>query len=201
MIRIAIVEDQTLFLGALTSLLDLEEDFQIVGKASNGKLALQMLDACQPDLIITDIEMPEMSGIDLATQLSADGHPAKVLIVTTFGRVGYLQRAIAAGVSGYVLKDTPSEELANIVRKVMVGTIYISPELRENPDKIISDPLSKREREILQLVEMGLSNSEIASKLQKATGTIRNNLHEATQKIGCRNRIEAARISRKNGWL
>ena len=201
MIRVLVVEDQALFLGALASLIDLETDFEIVGKAKNGKAAYQMVETCQPDLIITDIEMPEMSGIDLALRLKLAGRKYKILIVTTFGRSGYLQRALDAGVNGYVLKDTPSEQLAAIVRKVMAGTIYVSPELRGRPETLVEDPLSEREREILRLVEIGLSNGEIAEKLQKATGTIRNNLHEATQKIGCRNRIEAARISRSNGWL
>lgn len=201
MIQILIVEDQALFLGALAGLIDLESDFKVVGKAKNGKAAYQMIETCQPDLIITDIEMPEMSGIDLAMQLKPMARKPKVLIVTTFARSGYLQRALDAGVHGYVLKDTPSDELAAIIRKVMSGARYISPELRERPETMIEDPLSEREREILRLVEVGLSNGEIAEKLQKATGTIRNNLHEATQKIGCRNRIEAARISRSNGWL
>ena len=201
MIRILVVEDQVLFLGALAGLIDLESDFTIVGRAQNGKIAYDMIEDCHPDLIITDIEMPEMSGIDLAIQLQSIEQKPKLLIVTTFARAGYLQRALDAGVSGYVLKDTPSEELAEIVRKVMSGTTYISPELRERPETLIEDPLSEREREILRLVEVGLSNAEIAEKLRKATGTIRNNLHIATQKIGCRNRIEAARISRSNGWL
>ena len=201
MIRILVVEDQVLFLGALAGLLDLEPDFMVVGRAENGKIAYDMIEVCRPDLIITDIEMPQMSGIDLAMQLKSMAEKPKLLIVTTFARAGYLQRALDAGVNGYVLKDTPSEELAAIVRKVMFGTTYVSPELRERPETLIEDPLSEREREILRLVEVGMSNAEIAQKLRKATGTIRNNLHVATQKIGCRNRIEAARISRSNGWL
>ena len=201
MIRILVVEDQKLFLGALANLIDLEDDFKVIGTAENGKQALEMIASHQPDLIVTDIEMPEMSGIDLTQKLRDDGHKTQIVIVTTFGRTGYLNRALAAGVNAYVLKDTPSNEFANIIRKVTAGEQYVSPELRERPENAIQDPLSPREREILRLVERGLSNSEIGEQLQKATGTIRNNLHEAMQKTGCRNRIEAARHARINGWL
>ena len=201
MIRILVAEDQKLFLGALANLIDLEDDFQVIGKAENGKLAIEMIDSHKPDLVVTDIEMPEMSGIDLALALRATGNKARILIVTTFGRTGYLNRALEAGVDGYVLKDTPSDEFAKIIRKVVAGNQYVSPELREKPANITKDPLSQREREILRLVDIGMSNAEIGEKLQKAAGTIRNNLHEAMQKTGCRNRIEAARHARMNGWL
>ena len=201
MIRVLVVEDQKLFLGALANLIELESDCTVVGKAENGKQALTLIDICKPDLVITDIEMPEMTGIEL-TELIKEKHcHIRVLIVTTFGRKGYLGRALGAGVDGYILKDTPSEEFANIIRKIAAGKKYVSPELRERSADGSNTPLSIREREILKLVELGLSNPEIGKKLNKSPGTIRNNLHEVTQKIGCRNRIEAARFARQNGWL
>jgi two-component system response regulator DesR len=201
MIHILVVEDQKLFLGALANLIDLEDDLNVVGKAENGKDALALLDTHHLDLVVTDIEMPEMTGLELATNIKKRGLDTRILIVTTFGRNGYLSRAIEADVDGYVLKDTPSEEFTKIIRKIMSGEKYISPELRHRYSDEHVTRLSPREREILRLVEQGLSNAEIGKKLNKAAGTIRNNLHEVTQKTGCRNRIEAARLARQNGWL
>ncbi len=201
MIRILVAEDQKLFLGAIAHLIDLEDDFSVIGKAENGAIAYEMVEQHKPDLMITDIEMPELSGIELTTKLRTAGYEIPILIVTTFGRRGYLNRALSAGVNGYILKDTPSDEFSKIIRNINAGSSYVSPELRQRPEKMVEDPLSPREREILKLVELGLSNAEIGEKLQKATGTIRNNLYEATQKTGCRNRIEAARYARINGWL
>lgn len=197
MIRILIVEDQALVLGAIASLLALESDFTVVGTAPNGRVALEMLAECWPDLVVSDIEMAEMSGIDLAQHLQQKG--IAVVMVTTFARPGYLQRALAAGVRGYLLKDTPSRELARIIRRVMAGERVIDPQLGDLSQA--DDPLSDRDRELLRLAEQGHSNKTIARLLDKAPGTIRNHLSEVLQKLDAVNRIDACRIARQMGWL
>jgi two-component system response regulator DesR len=201
MIRIVIAEDQSLVLGALAALLDLEEDFEVVGRATDGKSALALVLSLRPDILVSDIEMPELSGIDVAARLKAKASPTHVLIVTTFGRPGYLRRALDAGVRGYLLKDGPSAVLASAVRKIVAGGRAIAPELAETIWDGIPDPLTERERAVLRLAAEGRSNRAIASVLDLSPGTVRNYLSEAAQKLGAANRIEAARIARTNGWL
>jgi two-component system response regulator DesR len=201
MIRIVIAEDQSLVLGALAALLDLEEDFEVVGRATDGKSALALVLSLRPDVLVSDIEMPELSGIDVAGRLKAEASPTQVLIVTTFGRPGYLRRALDAGVRGYLLKDGPSAVLASAVRKIVAGGRAIAPELAETIWDGIPDPLTERERAVLRLAAEGRSNRAIASELDLSPGTVRNYLSEAAQKLGAANRIEAARIARTNGWL
>lgn len=201
MIRILVVEDQALVLGAIASLLSLESDFEVVGTAGDGHKALDMLNACRPDLVVSDIEMAGMGGIDLARHLQSEAPSVRVLIVTTFARPGYLERALAAGVRGYLLKDTPSRDLAVAIRRIMAGERVIDPQLAGVRPDDAADPLSDRERDILRLVELGHSNKAIADLLDKAPGTIRNHLSEAIQKIGAGNRIEASRMARQMGWL
>jgi two-component system response regulator DesR len=201
MIRIVIAEDQSLVLGALAALLDLEEDFEVVGRATDGASALALALSIRPDVLVSDIEMPELSGIDVAARLKAEGSPTRVLIVTTFGRPGYLRRALEAGVRGYLLKDGPSAVLASAVRNVVAGGRAIAPELADTIWDGIPDPLTERERAVLRLAAEGRSNRAIASALTLSPGTVRNYLSEAAQKLGAANRIEAARIARANGWL
>ena len=201
MIRIAIAEDQALVLGALAALLDLEDDLQVVGRASDGQKALELVLALQPDVLVSDIEMPVLSGIEVAAQLKAQRASTRVLIVTTFGRAGYLRRALEAGVRGYLLKDAPSAELAAAVRTVAGGGKAISRQLAEAVWDTPADPLSERERAILRLAEEGRSNRAIAEALDLSAGTVRNYLSEAAQKLGAANRVEAGRIARSNGWL
>ena len=201
MIRIVIAEDQGLVLGALVALLDMEPDLQVVGRASDGRRALELVRALKPDVLVSDVEMPELSGVEVAAQLQAERSPARVLIVTTFGRTGYLRRALNAGVRGYLLKDAPSAELAAAVRTVAAGGKAISPHLAEAVWDAPADPLNERERAILRLAEEGRSNQAIASALGLSAGTVRNYLSEAAQKLGAANRIEAGRIARSNGWL
>lgn len=200
MIRIIIAEDQSLLRGALASLLSLEDDIEVVAQASDGAQALALVEQHAPDVLLTDIEMPHASGIDVARKLKESNSPTKVMIVTTFARPGYLERARAAGVLGYVLKDAPSESLADSLRKVANGQLVIEQGLAEAA-WASPDPLSDREREILRLAEQGQSNKKIAQQLYLSAGTVRNYLAEATQKLGASNRIEAARIARDNGWL
>jgi two-component system, NarL family, response regulator DesR len=200
-IRIVIAEDQGLVLGALAALLDLEPDLEVVGRAADGRQALDMVLTLRPDVLVSDIEMPQLSGIEVAAQLQAARASTRVLIVTTFGRAGYLRRALDAGVRGYLLKDVPSAELASAVRTVAAGGKAVSPHLAETVWDAPADPLSERERAVLRLAEEGRSNQAIASALGLSAGTVRNYLSEAAQKLGAANRIEAGRIARSNGWL
>ncbi len=200
MIRIVIAEDQSLLRGAIATLLSLENDIEVLGQASDGLQALDLVRQHEPDILLTDIEMPNASGIDVATQLKQFGSKTKVMIVTTFARPGYLERARSAGVMGYVLKDAPSESLAESLRKVAKGQLVIEQGLAESA-WASPDPLSDRERDILRLAEKGSTNKEIADVLHLSAGTVRNYLAEATQKLGANNRIEASRIARENGWL
>ena len=200
MIRIVIAEDQSLLRGALSSLLGLEPDIEVVAEAGDGEDALAKVDAHDPDVLVADIEMPSMTGLDAAEALRERQSRTKVLIVTTFARPGYLQRALQAGVLGYVLKDAPSEDLADAVRKVAGGQRAVAPELAEQA-WAQSAELTDREREILRLVEAGRTNKEIARALDLSPGTVRNYLAEAASKLGAANRIEAFQMARNNGWL
>ena len=201
MIRVVIAEDQGLVLGALAALLGLETDVEVVGRAVDGVQAVDLTLALDPDVLISDIEMPGLSGIEVAARLKAAAARTRVLIVTTFGRPGYLRRALDAGVRGYLLKDAPSAVLAEAVRQVAAGGRVIAPELAEAVWDADPDPLSDRERTILRLAEEGRSNRDIADALSLSPGTVRNYLSEAAQKLGAGNRIEAGRIARQKGWL
>jgi len=200
MIRILIAEDQSLLRGALASLLGLEADFDIIAQAKDGTSALRQIQRLKPDVLVTDIEMPGLTGIELAEQVRRKFPQTRVMIVTTFDRPGYLKRAMDAGVTGYILKDAPSDQLANAIRTVASGRRAVAPELAAAAWSV-SDPLNDREREILRLAEAGKTNRDIGELLNLSTGTVRNYLAVATQKLGAGNRIEAFTIARKNGWL
>ncbi|MBA6232493.1 MAG: two-component system response regulator DesR [Colwellia sp.] len=200
MIKILIAEDQSMVLGALSALLDMEDDFEVVEKAKNGKDALAKSQQQPIDIILTDIEMPCMTGIELAQELQKKNHPAKVMILTTFARGGYLRRAMAAGVKGYLLKDAPSDSLADAVRKIHAGKVIVAPELVTEA-WAAEDPLGDNERKILRFSLEGHSTKEIAELICLSAGTVRNYLSEVTSKLGAKNRIEAARIAKQKGWL
>lgn len=200
MIRIIIAEDQSLLRGALATLLDLEPDIEVVAQAADGEEAVALTADHDPDVLVADIEMPSMTGLDAAEALRRAGSRTRVLIVTTFARPGYLQRALQAGVLGYVLKDAPSQDLADAVRKVANGQRAVAAELAEQAWAHSAD-LTAREREILLLVEAGRTNKEIARALELSPGTVRNYLADAAAKLGAANRIEAFQIARSNGWL
>lgn len=200
MIRVVIVEDQGLVLGALAALLDLEEDIDVVATAADGKEALEKIREVQPDVVLTDIEMPGMTGLELLLAVKDQKIPCRVIIVTTFGRSGYLRRALEGGASGYLLKDTPSDELAEAVRRVHQGLRAVAPELAAQAWSE-PDPLTDRERQVLRLAGDGLSTAKIAQELHLSEGTVRNYLSEAIGKLGAANRTEAARLARKQGWL
>lgn len=199
-IRVVIAEDQALVLGALSALLELEADIEVVGQARSGREALAVLGDRAADLLLTDIEMPGMSGLELADVVQREHPQVRVIIVTTFGRAGYLRRALNAGVSGYLLKDAPAAELADAIRRVHAGGRAVAPELAIEAWGE-DDPLSGRERQVLRLAAEGRSGAEIAGTLHLSEGTVRNYLSEAIGKLGAANRIDAARIARRKGWL
>lgn len=198
-IRVVLAEDQTMVLGALAALLEMEGDISVVAQACNGKEALEAVLTHRPDVFITDIEMPEMSGLDVAGVLK--NHPTtRVIIVTTFARTGYLRRALDAGAAGYILKDRPVQDLAKAVRRVHQGLRVIDPELATEAWGE-PDPLTERERQVLRLAAEGATTSDIAAHLGLSKGTVRNYLSEAISKLGAANRVEAGRIAREKGWL
>ena len=201
MIRVVIAEDQALVLGALAALLGLEADLEVAGRARNGEEALALCRALAPDIVLTDIEMPLMTGIELAAALKEAMAPCKVIIVTTFARAGYLRRALAAGVRGYLLKDAPAETLAAAIRNVHAGGRAIAPELALESWSGGEDPLSERERQVLRLAGEGKSGAEIARLVCLSEGTVRNYLSESISKLGAANRVEAFRLARDAGWL
>ncbi|HLK53811.1 MAG TPA: response regulator transcription factor, partial [Candidatus Angelobacter sp.] len=172
----------------------------VVGQALNGKDALQLTLQHKPDLLLTDIEMPGMSGLEVAAELQRQGASSRVIILTTFARSGYLRRALDAGASGYLLKDSPAAALADAIRRVHSGRRVIDPELATEA-WTEPDPLSDRERQVLRQAAEGATSAEIALSLHLSEGTVRNYLSEAMSKLGASNRVEAARIARMKGWL
>jgi two-component system, NarL family, response regulator DesR len=200
MIRLVLAEDQAMVRGALAALLRLETDLTVVAEAGNGDAAWQAVQQHAPDLLVTDIEMPGMTGLELAQRLHAAGSATRVVILTTFARAGYLRRALEAGVRGYLLKDAPSEQLAAALRQVHAGGRAIDPALAAAAWDD-ADPLTERERAVLRLAGEGVKSAEIAERLHLSHGTVRNYLSEAIGKLGAANRIEAYRTARARGWL
>jgi two-component system response regulator DesR len=199
-IRLVLAEDQAMVRGALAALLGLEADIEVVGDAGDGDAAWALIRQVEPDILVTDIEMPLCSGLELAVRVQTADLPTRVVILTTFGRAGYLRRALDAGVRGYLLKDAPSDQLASALRQVHRGARVIDPQLAIAAwgDE---DPLSERERQVLKLAGEGASSADIAQRLHLSQGTVRNYLSEAIGKLGTANRIEAYRLARQNGWL
>ena len=200
-IRVLLAEDQTMLRGALAALLELENDIQVVAQATDGREAQRLEREHHPDIVVTDIEMPHMTGLELATHLKDTGSQARVIILTTFARPGYLRRALDAGARGYLLKDRPASELAEAIRRVHSGLRAVDPALAAEAWSADADPLSDRERQILQRAGDGRSSAEIAAELHLSEGTVRNYLSEAIAKLGAANRTDAARIARTRGWL
>jgi two-component system, NarL family, response regulator DesR len=200
MIRVVLAEDQGMVLGAFASLLGLQPDVEVVATAADGDEALAAVAEHQPDVLLTDIEMPGRTGLDVAAELHRRGDRTRVLIVTTFARRGYLRRALEAGVAGYVLKDAPIGELAGALRKVAAGERVVDPQLALAAWEH-TDPLTDREREVLREAAAGAGNAEIAARLHLAEGTVRNYLSTAMTKLGAHNRTEAANTARDRGEL
>ena len=200
MIKVLVVEDQALVRGAISSLLALEDDIEIVGQAENGKVALATLKDINVDFILSDIEMPVMSGLELAEMVYTDFKDIEILIMTTFSKSGYIKRAMELGVKAFILKESPTEYLVNAIKKVKNGQRVIDPELAlmaldDN------DPLSNKERKAIKLAGDGLTTSEISQTLFLSEGTVRNYLSEAISKLNAVNRIDAVRIAKQKGWI
>lgn len=212
MIRVVIAEDQAMVLGALAALLELEPDIEVVGQAADGDEAVTLVRDLRPDVLVTDIEMPGLSGLEVAATLNDAASPAavardapvpkrpKVIVLTTFARSGYLKRALDAGATGYLLKEAPASQLAGAIRTVAAGGRAIDPELALEAWGE-SDPLTDRERQVLRAAAQGESTAIIAERLGLSDGTVRNYLSEAIGKLGAANRVEAARLARERGWL
>ncbi len=200
MIRLFIAEDQRMLLGALGSLLDLEEDMTVIGQALNGEEALKAILKLEPDVCIMDIEMPVRSGLDVAEALMQKGCGSKVIILTTFARPGYFERAVKAGVHGYLLKDGEIDDLADAIRKCVKGKRVFSPELTFNMMRD-ENPLTVREQEILRLAALGKTTKDITLELYLSQGTVRNYISEIIQKLNAKNRTEAASIAEEKGWI
>jgi two-component system, NarL family, response regulator DesR len=200
-IRVVLAEDQAMVLGALSALLELEPDISVVARAANGREARDAVARLSPNVLVTDIEMPIMTGLELAAELRVSHPSVRTIILTTFARPGYLRRALDAGARGYLLKDRPAAELADAVRRVHNGLRVVDPALATEAWNAELDPLTERERQILQRAGDGRSSTEIAAELHLSEGTVRNYLSEAIAKLGASNRIDAARIARVKGWL
>ncbi|AUZ40478.1 MULTISPECIES: two-component system response regulator YvfU [Bacillus] len=200
MIRLFIAEDQRMLLGALGSLLDLEEDMTVIGQALNGEEALHAILKLEPDVCIMDIEMPVRSGLDVAEELMKKGCVSKVIILTTFARPGYFERAVKAGAHGYLLKDGEIDDLADAIRKCVEGKRVFSPELTFNMMRD-ENPLTAREQEILRLAALGKTTKDITLELYLSQGTVRNYISEIIQKLHAKNRTEAASIAEEKGWI
>ena len=200
MIRILLAEDQAMVRGALSALLGLESDIEVLGSVADGEAAWRELQRLRPDVLVTDIEMPGLTGLELAQRIQRQELPIKVVIVTTFARPGFLRRALDAGVSGYLLKDAPAENLAEALRTVHRGGRAIDAQLALEAWSE-DDPLNDRERQVLRLAGEGQAEGDIATQLNLSHGTVRNYLSEAIGKLGVNNRIEAYRLARQKGWL
>jgi len=200
MIRVVVAEDQSMVLGALAALLETEIDIEVIGRARDGGEALKLVQRLDPDILLTDIEMPVMSGLEVAAEVTRLRLPTRVVILTTFGRAGYLRRALEAGAAGYLLKDSPADELANAVRRVTLGGRAVDPALAQQA-WTERDPLNDRERQVLRLAAEGKATVAIAHALGLSHGTVRNYLSDAMAKLGAANRVEAARTARQRGWL
>lgn len=202
MITIVIAEDQEMLLGALGSLLHMEDDFEVVGKAKNGEDAIALVHEHNPDICIMDIEMPVKTGLTAAEALR--DHPCKIIILTTFARAGYFDRARKAGVRGYLLKDSPIEELAASIRLIMDGRRIFAPELVDviyEYEEALENPLTNRESEVLQLVAEGKATKAIANELYLSDGTVRNYISTILEKLKVNNRIEAIARFKELGWF
>ncbi|GAA1755770.1 response regulator transcription factor [Nostocoides vanveenii] len=200
-IRVVLVDDQALVRGALAALLDLEIDLTVVGEASSATEAIALAASVTPDVVLMDVDMPGMDGIEATAALRASGSTARVLIVTTYGRPGYLRRALQAGACGFVVKDTPARLLADAVRRVHTGMRVVDPALAMDSLIAGDSPLTAREADVLRAVLDGGSITDIAAAVHLSEGTVRNHLSNVIGKTNARNRADAARVAQENGWL
>jgi two-component system response regulator DesR len=201
LIRVLIAEDQAMVRGALKALLAMEDDIEIVGEVARADEVVRVASQSRPDVALLDIEMPGGDGITAAAELRKEVPSCKVLIVTTFGRPGFLRRAMESGASGFMLKDAPAHELALAIRRTMRGERVVDPGLAATALSAGDSPLSDRERDVLTAGQEGASIAEIAKSLFLSEGTVRNYLSSAIQKLNVSNRTEAARVAEEQGWL
>jgi two-component system response regulator DesR len=200
-VRVLLAEDQAMVRGAIAALLALEEDIEIVAEASRGDEVVDLALESGPDVALLDVEMPGGDGLDAAAALREKLPSCRVIILTTFGRAGYLKRAMENGATGFLLKDAPSSELAKAIHRVMRGERVVDPDLAALALSAGDNPLTEREREVLAASEGGATIEDVAARLYLSEGTVRNYLSAAIKKLGTRNRVEAARLAEKRGWL
>jgi two-component system response regulator DesR len=200
-VRVLLAEDQAMVRGAIAALLALEEDLEIVAEASRGDEVVSLALESGPDVALLDVEMPGGDGLDAAAALREEVPSCRVIILTTFGRVGYLKRAMKNGAAGFLLKDAPSSELAKAIHRVMRGERVVDPDLAALALSAGDNPLTDRERDVLAASEGGATIEDVAAKLYLSEGTVRNYLSAAIKKLGTRNRVEAARLAQRRGWL
>ena len=198
-IRVLLAEDQSLVRGALVALLSAEPDIEVIAECATGTEALRLVQEHPIDVALLDIEMPGLNGLDVAKELS--GHPCRCLIVTTFGKAGYVKRAMESGVDGFIVKDTPPEELADAIRRVHAGLRVIDPTLARDSLLAPDNPLSERETQVCQQLFQGKSSPAIAKALHLSPGTVRNHISSIISKTGAGNRFEAAHLAKANGWI
>lgn len=201
MTTLFLAEDQKMLNTTLTTILDLEEDFTVIGNATDGKTALDKILKLQPDVAILDIEMPEQTGLEIAKAIRLANLPIKIIILTTFARENYFQDAIAANVNAYLLKDSPSDLLISSIRQVLEGNTIFSSELVKSVLRAEKNPLTKREMSVLEVIQTGASTAQMAKILFLTEGTLRNYISSILSKTGTHSRIEAINIAKKNGWL
>jgi two-component system response regulator DesR len=200
-ISVLLAEDQAMMRGALAVLLELEDDLEVAAQVADGAEIVPTALDVRPDVALLDIELPGRSGLDAAADLARALPDCRVVMVTTFGRPGYLQRAMAAGAVGFLVKDGPVEGLADAIRRVAAGETVIDPELAGLALRAVANPLTGRERDVLAAAENGATIADIAGRLHLSTSTVRNYLSDAIGKTGTRNKTEAALLARRNGWL
>ncbi|GAA4733336.1 response regulator transcription factor [Modestobacter marinus] len=200
-IRVLLAEDQALVRGALRALLDLEEDIEVVAEVGRGDEVLEAARGCRPDVALLDIEMPGQDGLEAARELAAELPEVRAVVLTTFGRPGFLRRAMEVGAAGFLVKDSPVAELARGIRAVMAGERVIDRDLAAAALAIGATPLSGREADVLRAAADGATVADIAGRLYLSEGTVRNYLSSAIGKTGARTRVEAARVAEEKGWL
>lgn len=201
MIRVLLAEDQTMLRGALAALLALQDDLEVVAEVARGDEAVSQALATQPDVALLDIEMPGLDGLSVASELHERLPACRILMLTTFGRPGYLRRAMESGAVGFLLKDASPDELAHAIRRAVAGERVVDPTLALSALSEGASPLTERERDVLRAARFGASVANIAAQLALSEGTVANYFSSAMQKTGARNRVEAAHIAEEKGWL
>ncbi|WP_125715163.1 response regulator transcription factor [Companilactobacillus kedongensis] len=201
MTTIYLAEDQEMLNSALSALLDLEDDLQVIGTATDGETALKQIIDLKPNIAILDIEMPKLTGLEIAKQLRIIKQDIKIIILTTFAQASYFEQAVSSRVNAYLLKDSPTDDLIETIQNVLEGKTIFAPELVTNIISSEKNPLTKREIDILKEINLGLSSQEIAQKVFLSDGTVRNYISSIFSKTGTHSRIEALNIARKNKWI